>query len=145
MDAELRTPVLNLSGGAGAYLTFSTFFYVKPTGPRADVDVSADGGTTWTNVWRATTNIDSRPDFETQTVDLSQQAGGQSNVIVRFRYTANASSFGVWIVDDVVLEPLTQPAAPTDLTAVLGKNNVVNLSWMGSAPDFEIQGWFTGP
>ena len=60
------------------------------------MDVSTDGGNTWTNVWHH--GMDGVPGPNLQTVQLPQ-AANQSNVTLRFHFT---STFGFWwMVDDV--------------------------------------------
>ncbi|MDM8549354.1 VWA domain-containing protein [Desulfobacterales bacterium HSG2] len=140
MDAELRTPVLNLSDFSEVSLTFKTFLQHKySSGGITDADVSTDGGHTWTNVWRRTATSIRKVPFEQQTVDISEQAGGESNVMIRFR--ANVTG-AVWIIDDVSLTGLSLPVAPANLTAVLGRNSVVNLAWQTDdlpVPRFEVE------
>lgn len=97
VDAELRTPVMDLSGFNNAQLSFKTDFYHYST-EIADVDVSIDGGGTWTNIWRKS-GLDYR--VKTETLDISQFARNQ-NVVIRFRYY-NAYWEWFWSVDDVTV------------------------------------------
>ncbi len=96
VDTELHTPAMDFSGvSSNVQLTFKVCveFYESEI---ADVDVSTNGGTDWTNVWRRTGQ-----DFNgAVAVDLSTQVAGQSNVLVRFRYY-NANYEYAWEVDDV--------------------------------------------
>ncbi|MEM7034211.1 MAG: VWA domain-containing protein, partial [Chloroflexota bacterium] len=136
--ADLRTPTLNLSGKPGVVLTFDAFFYLGRSGQgAANVDLSVDGGNNWETVWQASNQIYGSP-LKTQTVDLSDKAGNQSNVIVRFNLAATGT---IWIVDNVKIEAVTPPAAPTSLTLALGANSVVNLSWTAStgATGYEVE------
>ena len=64
-----------------------------------EVDVTIDGGATWTNVWR-TTDILAGPG--TQTADMSF-AAGHSGVQARFHYDAFHGYW--WQVDDVAVRP----------------------------------------
>jgi|GEM_PF-2216313 len=99
VDTELRTPPLNLSGYATVRLKFDHYFYFNEN-EIGDVDVSTDGGNTWINVARFQ-GEDVGP--ETHTVDISNIAAGQPNVIIRFRYyDANYDWF--WIVDNILIE-----------------------------------------
>lgn len=121
MDTELRTPSLNLSANTGVKLTFKTYFQADQTST-ADVDVSVNGGTTWTNIWRT---IGSSPKGSV-TMDVPQ-AVGQSNVRFRFHYY-NANYAWYWLVDDVeVANALASapPSAPSNLTAQVSGSNVV--------------------
>lgn len=101
VDTELRTPTLNLSAYSMVKLRFDHFFY-SSSEEIGDVDVSVDGGNTWTNVARFQ-GEDVGP--ETHVVDISNIAGGRSNVVVRFRYY-NAYFDWFWIVDNILIETL---------------------------------------
>jgi Carboxypeptidase regulatory-like domain/Kelch motif len=98
-DTSLVTPTLDLSSATAPYLTFhNDYFAGDPFPQTGDVDVSTDGGSTWTNVWHHGTDAVPGPDLET--VQLPQ-AAGQSNVKVRFHFT---SQFGFWWqIDDVTV------------------------------------------
>ncbi len=98
MDTELRTPVLDFSTSASVTLQFKYDFNAYSNNEVADVDVSNDGGSTWTNVWQRTGSDDRGP--KTATIDISSIAGNQSQVMVRFHYY-NANWDWFWEVDDV--------------------------------------------
>ncbi|RRR71573.1 MAG: VWA domain-containing protein [Candidatus Viridilinea halotolerans] len=133
MNASLQTPLLNFAAAQAVRLSFKTSFLVQ-TRATADVDVSSDNGANWTNVWRKTANFDGPVEL-----DISRHAAGKANVLVRFRYY-NATYDWFWQVDDVRIEGLAPPAAPTNLSASLGGNGQINLAWNGGgAPRFEIQ------
>jgi N-acetylneuraminic acid mutarotase len=96
-DTELVTPSLDFTGAAAPYLTFhNNYIAFAPYPQTGDVDVSTDGGTTWTNVWHHGEDGVPGPDLET--VQLPQ-AANQANVKLRFHFTA---TFGFWwMIDDV--------------------------------------------
>lgn len=99
VDTELRTPVLDLSAYSAVRLRFDHYFYYSEE-EKGDVDVSTDGGITWTNVARFS-GEDVGP--KTETIDISSIAAGQANVRIRFHYyDANYEWF--WIVDNVTVE-----------------------------------------
>lgn len=86
-DTSLVSPVLDLSKDAAPVVNFDTYYNEYP-GQTADVDLSLDGGQTWTNVWEQTTTTVDGP------VSIPiPQAAGQSDVQVRFHFI---SSFGWW-------------------------------------------------
>lgn len=93
-DTSLVSPPLDLSGQPHPYVTFATWYEGAPTSS-ADVDVSLDGGATWTNAghWANSANRG-----HSQRYDLPQ-AAGHSGVLVRFRYTGANSQY--WEVDDI--------------------------------------------
>ena len=97
MDTELRTPSINCSAYDDVTLEFKYDFYYWEE--EAYVDVSTDGGTTWSNVWHR--NYDD-PGPQTAQVDISAQAANQADVIVRFHYVAPGWDWW-WQVDDVRL------------------------------------------
>jgi uncharacterized membrane protein len=100
VDAELRSPPLDLSALTSSVLEFKYDFryYAYGKDEVADVDVSADGGATWTNVWRRSGGSDRGP--QTARVDISSLAAGEPDVRVRFRYY-NANYDWWQQVDDV--------------------------------------------
>ncbi len=98
MDTELRTPLMDFSSVPSVTLQFKYDFNSYSDVEVADVDVSNDGGTTWTNVWHRSGADDRGP--KTAVVDISSIAGGHANVMVRFHYY-NANYDWYWEVDDV--------------------------------------------
>jgi Bacterial Ig domain/Carboxypeptidase regulatory-like domain len=95
-DTELRTPALDLSQLSTVFLEFDTAFDAL-TDERGDVDVSTDGGSTWTNVHRYLGDTFG-PHHET--IDITSLAAGKGNVMVRFHYW-NAIWRYYWQVDSV--------------------------------------------
>ncbi|WP_241996357.1 S8 family serine peptidase [Kribbella antiqua] len=94
-DTSLVSPVVDLSAVTAPVIRFNQE-YNYLGGEKADVDLSIDGGTTWTNVL-------------TQSVDIRglkeiaiPQAAGKSAVQVRFHYY-NASYEWWWEVDSVLI------------------------------------------
>ncbi|MBI5635246.1 MAG: SBBP repeat-containing protein, partial [Nitrospirae bacterium] len=108
MDAELISPSYDLSTLSNATLEFRTDFYSGSE--TADVDISTDGGTNWTNVWKKTADY---PGPATETINISSPAAGQADVKIRFHYY-DANCTWWWQVDDVKL--YTSP--PTVLLTV---------------------------
>jgi hypothetical protein len=121
-DTSLVSPTLDLSGATAPFVTFhNDFLAFDPFLQTGDVDVSTDGGATWTNVWhRDQDNSAPGPDLET--VQLSQ-AAGQSNVELRFHFTG---VFGFWWkVDDVTVH---NSAGCVTIPGGLVEGNVSNLT-----------------
>jgi hypothetical protein len=103
MDTELRTPVMDMSGSSEVDLEFSTDFYFNAGygDEKADVDVSVNGAAgPWTNVWHK--EGADYPGPITESIDISSIAGGESTVMVRFRYH-DAYFDWWWQVDDVLI------------------------------------------
>jgi len=95
-DTTLVTPVADLTGVSDPVLTFLTD-YRATTNATGEIDVSLDGGETWTNVWRRT-NGGLRG--LRVTIDLPQ-AADQAQVQARFHYST--INVGFWQIDDLVL------------------------------------------
>jgi len=105
MDTELQTPVLDMSGLSNVAILFKTDFnwFVGRGSEVADVDVSVDGGATWTNVWRKTGRGHRGP--RTEYIDITSLAAGEPDVVIRFHYY-NAHYDWWWQVDDVYIGDL---------------------------------------
>ena len=101
-DTELISPSVNLTGASTVTLEFDTDFRWFDGGldEQADVDVSTDGGTTWTNVWKRSGADYRGPRHET--VNISAIANNKPDVKVRFYYY-NANFDYWWQVDNVAL------------------------------------------
>ncbi|WP_345044226.1 Kelch repeat-containing protein [Streptomyces sannanensis] len=112
-DSSLISPVMDFSRHTQPILSFRTDYMGSYSGT-GDVDLSVDGGQTWTTVWHHTSNSVLGP--RTETVDLSQ-AAGKANVQVRFHFTGRWGFW--WQVDDVFLGGRTCDPAPGGL--VLGQ------------------------
>ena len=104
MDEELITPSSDASTCSTVTLDFSNQFrwYSLGGDEIGDVDVSTDGGNTWTNLLRMQGASDGYPTPNTKTIDLSAQAAGQPDVKIRFHYY-NADFDWWWAVDNVNL------------------------------------------
>ncbi|MEV0806278.1 carboxypeptidase regulatory-like domain-containing protein [Micromonospora sp. NPDC050200] len=109
-DTSLISPVTDFSQRTHPSLIFRTDYYGYAFGQTGDVDLSVDGGQTWTNVWHHTKDSARGP--RTEVVDLSQ-AAGQTNVQVRFHLTATWGWW--WQVDDVFLGDRTCDPTPGGL------------------------------
>ena len=94
-DSSLVTPPMDLSSRSSAAIQWANDFIDMQYGSVAMVDVSADGGASWTNVWQAPGDL---PGPNTQIADLSF-AAGQANVQARFHYQGFWAWW--WQVDDV--------------------------------------------
>jgi hypothetical protein len=101
LNAELRTPVLDLSTRSALTFMFKSDFHYYSGGEAevADVDVSLNGASgPWTNIWRRSGAEDRGP--KTYAIDLTALAARQSYVMIRFHYY-NARYEWWWQIDDV--------------------------------------------
>ncbi|MCN9242239.1 carboxypeptidase regulatory-like domain-containing protein [Streptomyces sp. RY43-2] len=109
-DSSLISPVFDLSDNDSPELSFNTD-YKNFSNQAGNIDVSTDGGTTWTNVWNRTTVLAGPAHVE---VPLTQYAGKPS-VQLRFHFTA---SYGYWWqLDDVFVGKKTYEAVDGGLVA----------------------------
>ncbi len=95
-NAELTTPVMDLSGRqTPANLEFDTA-YLGADDTSAQVDMSVDGGATWSALWRQTTG-----EFGGHVSLPLTAAAGHKKVQVRFHFTGQGTT--LWEVDDVTV------------------------------------------
>ncbi len=99
-DTELRTPSMDFSGIPSVTLAFDTDHWSYTGAEVANVDVSANGGVTWTNVFTNTGGSYRGPAHEV--IDISALASGESDVLVRFYYY-DAYYEWWWQVDNVLV------------------------------------------
>ncbi|WP_344750977.1 S8 family serine peptidase [Micromonospora olivasterospora] len=96
-DASLVSPVVDLTGVAAPVIRFNQDYNWLGS-DRADVDLSLDGGTTWTNVLRQAADV--RGPRVTEIA--IPQAAGQAQARVRFHYY-DAQWEWWWQVDNVLI------------------------------------------
>jgi hypothetical protein len=95
-DNILATPAMDLSGLTEAYLHMNTFMGYISYLDSQSVDVSTDGGATWTLVWSDLGFNDA-----TTQVDISAYAG-QASVMLGFHYVGDYAHNT--LIDDVVVD-----------------------------------------
>jgi hypothetical protein len=105
MNTELRSTVIDLSMAESAQLSYVASYDDSPSGTGenadyADVDISTDGGITWTNLLRwAGSDHDRIGPGEAVTIDLTPYTGSIFTVI-RFHYYAPEWDWW-WMIDQV--------------------------------------------
>ncbi|MEV5986628.1 carboxypeptidase regulatory-like domain-containing protein [Streptomyces sp. NPDC052051] len=87
-DSTLLSPVFDLSGNTSPELSFDTD-YKSFSSQTGDIDVTTDGGATWTNVWNRTTTLTGPAHVEVPLTDYA----GKSGVQLRFHFKG---SYGYW-------------------------------------------------
>jgi N-acetylneuraminic acid mutarotase len=93
-DSSLVSPIVDLSGAKSPEIGIDST-YIGFSGQTADVDLSLDGGTTWSTVWSPYSVNPGHQDIPIP------QAAGQSDVRVRFHFTG---SWGRrWDIDNVLI------------------------------------------
>lgn len=119
-NAWLISPAIDLSGTDTALLVFSQYY--RKFHDQTFVQVSTDGGTTWTayQVNGAASDGDATPNPDVVTVDISATAAGNSAVQIAFQFTSddpNDTQAGcgyAWQVDDVRIDDGVPPPPPAD-------------------------------
>jgi hypothetical protein len=109
---SLRTPVVDLSTAEAVILRFSSGFSFD-TAESINIDVSSDGGTTWSTIW----NWQGFNPLPTRYVlDLTSAIGGETEVVLRFRFDSEGELQGnLWQIDDVELEAFSGSSQNGDL------------------------------
>jgi hypothetical protein len=100
-DEQLITPVMDATTCASLTLDFSNQFRTFSEGfiEVADVDVSIDGGTNWTNIYQSVLD-DGYPNPNTKNFDISSIAAFEPSVQIRWHYY-NANEDFWWAIDNV--------------------------------------------
>jgi len=96
-DSELRSPSVSLINFQNPVLTYASNFQDYAGNGDIWLDISTDGGTTWTTLRYSTADDPSGGTMENE--DLSAYAG--NIVVFRWRYVATSSSAWFWHIDDV--------------------------------------------
>jgi hypothetical protein len=135
---SLRTPALDLSANDAAVLRFNSGYPYYDTLETLNVDVSLDGGSSWTlGVWQW---LGFNPLPTLYVVDLTDFVAGESNVMLAFRFDTGGDPQGdTWQVDNVQLEvfgggppagdPPGQSSAPSPAIGANGIGIDDNLAW----------------
>ncbi len=117
---------LNFATAEHVYVEFDSDFHIYSSSQdQGWMDVSVDGGTTWTNVYYVV-GVDDRAAHKTY--DITSLAAGKDNVKVRFTY-ANTGWNWFWAIDNVTV--FASGAIPVELTNFDAKamDNKVVLNW----------------
>lgn len=116
-DAELISPVVDLTGVTAPEIGFNSDLFVyeyDEPGGIADVDLSLDGGATWSTVWREIRQVRGPQ----QVVVSIPQAAGEPDARFRFRYHEGIYTASEWWqVDNVYLGNRTCDPRPGGLLA----------------------------
>ena len=99
-NTEMRSPTMDFSGQSSVRLAFDSLYYTYTGADTARVDVSVDGGVTWTPVFTHTTN--SPEGGEHINLDISSLAANRPAVQVSFLYF-DANYEWYWQVDNVLI------------------------------------------
>ena len=103
MDEQLITDNIDLSMALSATLEFDQYFYYYSLGgdEYGDVDVrSSNTGGSWVNVFQNHGASSSNPDH--QSIDITTEAAGASDVQIRFYYY-QANFDWYWMIDNILV------------------------------------------
>ena len=148
-DTSLITPMLDLSGAATATLDFDAAYQNISTDEFFDVDVSYDGGGSWTNLlsWNEDHGTFHATPGEHVTLTF---AGGSATTQIRFRYYDPTASWA-WEaeVDNVVISVESQTVHPCPFVVDLPASQdnflrkVLRHRNEGANPRLRVRGGFT--
>lgn len=106
-DTELRTPVVDVNGRTGIVLEYVVNYQNLLGLDFLDVDISTDGGTTWTTMlsWNEDHGSFFSTPGETVSLELDEFISGAENFVIRWRYyDPNTGDFNWYAqIDDVVI------------------------------------------
>ncbi|MFO0387223.1 MAG: hypothetical protein ACK505_10615 [Flavobacteriales bacterium] len=142
VSGSLSTPELDCSGLGSVIVEYYQYFRYCcfPSSPLT-LEVSTDGGSTWTvypaqgSFFPSANTLSANPLYTT--VDISCAAAGQSNVIIRWGYNMGAAagySHYFWGIDDIAIY---ENPAVNDLEMVQAVNGDVLLDWEYRVIPFE--------
>lgn len=129
-NTSLTSPVLDLTGLTGVVLSFRHVYDLEPGFDFGRVEVSTDGGSTWTQV----TSFSQTDQTTWQLVELSLPAlDGQANARFRFRLTSDGSLVeDGWHLDDVELKAVL--SSPPQLIFADGFETGDTSAWASTVP-----------
>ena len=130
--AELITPSVNSSAyDSMVNLQFSHYFYdgaIPSTATYATVDVSVDGGDTWTEA--ALYELVNSGNGDVVDIDITEMVLGQSDVKVRFLFKGSWRYY--WAVDDVIITGLIKQGSPPPATPPVAMRDSAKCDTSGS-------------
>ncbi len=107
----LTTAPIDMSDGVGTTLRFQRWLGVEePEYDQASIQVTADGGRSWTVVWENDAEITDRS-WRLQEVDLSEVADGESEVQIRWVMGETDEDYRYcgWNIDDIAIFAIGEP------------------------------------
>ncbi len=107
-----QSPVIDCSQFTNVKLNFFRFMQIDGFYDSAYVDISTNGGATWTEVWSTNGRWIGDWEWEADTIDISALADGENAVVIRFAIgsTDPEWTFAGWNIDDLSLTGDTEVA-----------------------------------
>ncbi|MBN2778928.1 MAG: hypothetical protein JXR36_14920, partial [Bacteroidales bacterium] len=102
-EAAITSPQIVCSGNSNIKLNFK-HYWEGVEGTNGFVEVSANGGTSWTTVMTyGSLSRGSLASPQDTTIDITAIAANQADVKIRFRYSDGSFYGKLWCVDDIVV------------------------------------------
>ncbi len=108
------SPAINCENYENIEIEFQRWLAVEqPTYDHAYIDISTDGGSTWTEIWTNSSTINDNSWYET-TIDISDYADQQASVQIRFSVgeTDGGWQYCGWNIDDFYVFGVPVSAVP---------------------------------
>jgi hypothetical protein len=118
---KLTTPAIDLSEATAVQLSYRRWLGVEtPTYDHARVQISVDGGVSWSTIWENDTEV-TESSWSEQTIDLTSVAAGRPDLRVRWTQGSTDSGwrYAGWNIDDVRIEG-SAPCAGADALFIDG-------------------------
>ena len=101
-EAYAYSPIINCANFTNVGVEFQRWLNVEsPTYDHAYIDISTDGGSTWTEIWTNTTGIEDAS-WNEITLDISSYADGETSIQIRFSIgeTDGGWQYSGWNIDE---------------------------------------------
>lgn len=108
-STALISPMFSLEGYISASVSFQQFYRYISSDVNANIEISTNGGTTWTTLFNYRTgaaSVGSGTSFATSNVDLTPYVGNDS---CRIRFYYNGSFGWTWAIDNVNVTAVPPP------------------------------------
>ncbi|MEP5611475.1 MAG: choice-of-anchor J domain-containing protein [Cyclobacteriaceae bacterium] len=120
-DTELRTPIINIAGKTSISVTYNVNYQNFGGLDFLDLDISTDGGTSWTNLlsWNEDHGAFRATPGEQVNISLDDAIVGADEMMLRWRYyDPNTGDFDWYAqIDDVLITENTEVWLALDQTA----------------------------
>ncbi|WP_462280919.1 S8 family serine peptidase [Salinivirga cyanobacteriivorans] len=135
-EAYAYSPVINCSNYTNVGFEFQRWLNIEsPTYDHAYIDISTDGGSTWTEIWTNTAGIEDAT-WNEITLDISSYADGASSVQIRFSIgeTDSGWQYSGWNIDEFYITGVPVYSANFTVTdnndghPITGANIAINSS-----------------
>lgn len=135
-ELALTSPAFDCSGLNLVVLSFSNWFSEggvtdSSTAGEGFVEVSNDGGTSWTDVATFGPTIN----YGANLIDITNEVGTSSSAHVRFRWTGNYGYF--WAIDNIIVQQ-PEGSAPDVCTNMMPANEATDVEIVLSNNDLKM-------